>query len=142
MSIGAISGNVPDFSSMRANFEKMQAQRFEGADADKSGTLSLDEFKQAHANRPQGPANVAGAPSAEEIFAEIDTDGNGEVSSEEFSSFKPPRPPGGSGAPPAGGGLASDTLASLLALQEESSSESDTSNDLISQLLEAISQGE
>ncbi|MBM7850558.1 Ca2+-binding EF-hand superfamily protein [Methylopila capsulata] len=73
---------------------------FETADADDSGTVSLDEFVAA------GP-DEAGETKAEEMFSTIDSDGDGEISESEDEAFQsaqaesaPPAPPPG---PPSAG---------------------------------------
>jgi len=67
-------------------------------DSDADGKLSKSEMQTAFANMP---APASGAPGFEEIFSQTDTDGDGAVSQEEFSSFqkthKPPGPQGGGG---------------------------------------------
>lgn len=70
---------------------------FQKLDADSSGSVSLEEFK----NSPRAKENPE---KAEEAFKKIDKDGNGELSLEEFKSHRPPHPGGGKrgkeGAPP------------------------------------------
>lgn len=145
MSVGALSGSTPDFSSLRANFEQIRAQKFEHADADKSGALSFDEFSQAHENRPNPSADSAGGLSTEELFASIDANEDGEVSSDEFAALKPEggRPPPPPPPPPGGGGAVSyDTLSTLLGLQDVSNSETGSASELISQLIESVTDSE
>lgn len=164
MSIGGVSGSTPDFSSMRANMEAKMAERFASDDADGSGGLSLSEFTESHKNGPPGggpggpggprgaggpggAANVAGSkPSAEELFAGLDSDSDGEITQEEFAAAKPPAPYGD---------FASDTMSSLLSAQEDSSSSAilnllkesadeaeetseSSADDLLSALLESL----
>ena len=145
MSIGAVSGYAPDFSSMRAHFQEMRAQKFEAADTDGSGGLSLEELGAARANSPFGSANIAGAPSTEEIFSKLDADGDGVVTSEEFTSAEPPA---------RSGNFSPEALSTLLAAQEDSGSsildvflsESQEDNegetDLLGQLLESLEESE
>lgn len=71
---------------------------FQKLDADNSGSVSLEEFK----NSPRAKQNPE---KAEEAFKKIDKDGNGELSLEEFKGHRPPTRDGGGkrgkeGAPP------------------------------------------
>ena len=135
MSLDAVSAYGIDFSAMRA--------RFEQADADKSGALSLEEFEQASSGGPLGAAGSAGHANAEEMFASLDTDGDGEVTSTEaVSAFS--------------GNFSSDAFMSLLAAQESATasgvdtsaarsqltaaygSQEDSENDLLGDLLDSL----
>lgn len=127
MSSCAVSGCSSDVSYMQARFQQAQAARFEAADTDGTGGLSVEEFASARPEGPGGPggpggpedsANAAEAPSIEDSFAEIDSDGDGELSLEEFSEARPPAPP------PPNGSFAPETLSSLLSVQEEDSGSS------------------
>lgn len=116
MSIGGVSSSMPDYSSLRARMQENMSERFKADDTDQSGGLSLEEFAEAQSSRAQGaggPANIAGGPPpAEEMFAGLDQDGDGEVTEEEMASAVPP-PPQGS--------FSADTLEALLAAQEDMS---------------------
>lgn len=97
MSFDAVSAFGIDFSAMRA--------RFDQADADKSGGLSLEEFEQAASSGVIGEAGSADQADAAETFASFDADGDGEVTSTEaFTAFS--------------GNFSSDAFMSLLAAQE------------------------
>lgn len=122
------------------------SERFAADDTDKSGGLSLEEFTAAHETRGAGPANSAGAPSAEEIFSKLDSDGDGEVTLSEMEANKPKRPPAE---------FSPDMFSSLLSAQEESNSNSisdflstlsgsdeTAGTDVLSQLLEALGETE
>ncbi|MFM8766075.1 MAG: EF-hand domain-containing protein [Spartobacteria bacterium] len=61
------------------------AKRFEKLDADKNGSISLDEFK----------ANAKNPANAEKKFGKLDTDNNGSLSLAEFSAGATPKPPKG-----------------------------------------------
>lgn len=115
MSIGAVSGGAPDYSSLRAFFEEQRAAKFETADADRSGGLTLEEFEKLRADSPFASANVAGAPSTEEVFSGLDADGDGEVTQSEFANAKPPG---------LAGGFSPETFSGLLSAQEQSGSPS------------------
>lgn len=115
--IGAIGGHGSDMLQMWK--EKMAA-----ADADASGGLSLEEFtKLGESGKAEG-ASKTGAPDPADIFAKLDGDGDGELSTEEM---KPPAP----GEAKMGGAA----MSMLLGMQEEESTEEDSSvSDLVSQL--------
>lgn len=146
MSLGSVSASMPNFSAMRARFQQSPSERFAADDTDKSGGLSLKEFTAAHEARGAGPANSAGAPSAEEIFSKLDSDGDGEVTLSEMEANKPKRPPAE---------FSPETFSSLLSAQEESGSNSlsdflsalsgasgSSDSDVLSQLLEALGETE
>lgn len=145
MSISGVSAAGFDFSSLRAQLQDTAAAKFQDADADKSGGLSLEEFEGLRADGPFGSANAAGGPSTEELFSSLDADGDGELTEAE----RPSGPPGGSFSP--------DAFSSLLSAQEafggvQSSGSSildilngpyeksgTPDNDLLGQLLDSIS---
>ena len=134
MSVGAISGAMPDLSALRSQMQQLAADKFSASDADGSGGLSLAEFKEAQSSAPFGAAKTAGAPPAEEIFATLDADGDGEVTSSEFTNAKPSFV----------GNFSSGSLSAMLAAQEDAGGSpflqqapgSDT--DLISQLFDVL----
>lgn len=97
MSIDAISAYGVDFSAMRAKFQQ--------ADADKSGGLSLEEFEQAGAQNASGAADPAGQAGSGEMFAMLDADGDGELTAGEVSSAL-------------NGSISPESFMSLLAAQE------------------------
>ncbi len=97
MSLDAISAYGVDFSAMRAKFQQ--------ADADKSGGLSLEEFEQTCADCASGAADPADHTAAQELFALLDADGNGELTSGEASSAL-------------NGNISPESFMSLLAAQE------------------------
>ena len=113
MPIGGLSGGTPDYSNMRARMQEMISEKFQSGDADQNGSLSLKEFTKLHADRPHGPGGPeqsAGIPPrAEEIFARIDQNEDGQINEEEFLAGKPPAPQGQ---------FSSDALDLLLGLQE------------------------
>ncbi len=65
-------------------------QQLQKADKDKSGSLSLDEFTAAgqaqQAGGTQAPPPPPDGKSAEDIFASIDTNGDGSLSKDELST--------------------------------------------------------
>lgn len=136
MSIEGLSGGGPDFSALRAKFQQAGAAKFEAGDTDNSGGLSLEEFKSAKANSPPSAARPAGAPSAEEAFGKIDTDGDGEITKAEFESFDPSK---------LIGKFSPDTFSGVLAAQEQfggGATPSNTESDLVTQLIEALDASE
>ncbi|MEQ9518665.1 MAG: EF-hand domain-containing protein [Parvibaculum sp.] len=140
-SVGGVGGFNPaqfmkpqgvDFTSQSggnsAAREARMQERFNAADADRSGGLSVEEFESAFTNSPRGANSAA---SASEIFAQRDGNGDGQITSDEMG------PPQGGGRPEGAGGgrpmMASDMLSTLLQMQEDSSG-----NDLISQLTDLL----
>ncbi len=98
---------------------------FETADADGSGSVSLEEFT---AVGPEG----ADTEKVEELFSSIDTDGDGEISSDEDETFRAaqgPGGPGGAGGPPPSGPPPSGS---------ESDDEEDTASTLLSSLSDLL----
>ncbi len=108
MQVGGVGGSF-DPAAMREMHQKMMSS----VDTDDSSTLNLEEFSNLHAKLDaQRPDGVASVGSAQEIFAQIDTNGDGELTEAEMRTFRENNPP-----PPM---LGSDTMASLLAVQEQS----------------------
>lgn len=102
---------------------------FAQADADGSGSVSLEEFTSA------GPQSVS-SDDAETLFSEIDSDGDGEITSSEDETFRASLEgkggPGGAGGPPPpppGGGGDSAS----------SDDEEDETSTLLAQLSELLS---
>lgn len=93
------------------------------SDADGNGSLSLDEFSAA------GPKGASSDKSAE-IFGEIDSDEDGEVTEDELAAFAETRRPDGPPPPPpsSSGGAASGTSSLADMLAELSSDEDETSS--------------
>lgn len=118
-----------DISSTGSGMDLMAAMREQmmaKSDTDGSGGLSIEEFTEASANRPMGGAESAGGKSVEDIFAEIDADGDGELSSAEIEEhMEANRPP-----------MSAQTGSALTMLQESLSSTEDTS--LVDALLEQL----
>ncbi len=105
-----------------AELSELRAQRFQSADTDSSGGLTLEEMLQGRQNLPSGK----NGPSIEDMFAQMDADGDGEVTQSEMEAAPPPPPPSG---PPPGGGMASD-------------SDDDDEDDTIATLLEALEEAD
>jgi hypothetical protein len=83
------------------------------------------------ANRPVGGAESAGGKSIEDILAEIDADGDGEVTSTEMEEhMEANRPP----APP----MSAETGSALTMLQESLNTSSTEDTSLVDTLLEQL----
>lgn len=140
-------------------------ERFEQTDTDKSGALSLDEFK---AGAPKGQGSGGNNVDQAELFTSMDADSNGELTQAEMeSAFQrmgngtrgalinaqagaggpPPGGPPPGGPPPEGeaggtsaGASSSGDIASLLSSSTDSEDEEeddDAISSLISQLRSA-----
>ena len=117
----------------------MMQQRFERADADGSGTLTLQEVKDVMT------ADGVDASRAAEIFANVDADGNGEISQEEWQADiqahrmqgPPPPPPGGMKT----NGAESDSLRALLQGLLDNSQDEDSLKTNIQYLLNQLQSG-
>lgn len=104
MSISSISGSP--YAAAGVSRQQRAQERFEAADTDKSGGLSLEEF-QASGPKDAEKAGRSGGnrPSAEEMFARMDSDGDGSLTQTEMeTAFQSMR---------------SQTKGALLAAQEE-----------------------
>lgn len=124
--ISSVAGGGLNIADVQARIEQIRAQRFASADTDGSGALSVDEFEAQAASSPFGAVLESQDGSAADLFASMDSNGDGELTQDEIRP-----PPNAEGAmppppPPPQGAFGTDTLASLLALQE-SSSEGDDS---------------
>lgn len=104
-SISAYSGVMASFSNIR----ERQNEMFSRADADGSGSLTLDELKSAG---PKGPGGKNGpkGPDPSELFSKMDTDSDGSVTKSEHEAFTSK--------------MSSEMSASLLTAQEEKTSSS------------------
>ena len=137
MSISSIGG-----SNAASMMQQMRERMFTQADSDRSGGLTLNEFKAAAqqggpppggpppggpppggaAGSAQGPANAAGTEAAsalESVFNALDTDGDGTISQAERSAGDSQR---GQGA------ISSDGMSALLSAQEESGTDTTDQN--------------
>jgi len=159
MSISSINSSST-YAAASVSRQQRAQERFEAADADKSGGLSLEEFQAAG---PKDGEKVgrggANRPSAEDMFASMDSDGDGSLTQTEmetaFQSMRsqtkgallaaqeeaggpprgrPPGPPPGEGGEPAAASLLSSSSSST----STSSTDEDALGTLISQLQSAI----
>lgn len=110
MSISSISSNA--YASSGVSRQQAAQQRFQAADTDQSGGLSLEEFQAAGPKDANAAKRPAGGPSAEDMFKSMDTDSDGSVTQAEMeSSFQR---------------MHSKTRGALLSAQEQSGSTSDS----------------
>jgi Ca2+-binding EF-hand superfamily protein len=79
--IDADADGYLSFEELDAWFEQKQTERFNGLDADSSGTLSEAEFV--------GEKTGKGATMAAEVFGLADSDDDGALSSDEFRTLEP-----------------------------------------------------
>lgn len=91
----------------------MREQMFSKSDANGDGGLDIDEFKAMGKNLPAGKSDQANGDKTAEVFAKIDTDGDGKITQSEMEAAKP-EPKG----PPPG---------MLLQIQEDAGSSSSSS---------------
>ena len=77
MSIGGVGGGAPMMRSFKP-------PTFESLDSNSSGDITLEELKSA---APGGAKGAGSAERAEKLFAAMDADGSGSVSSDEKDSF-------------------------------------------------------
>lgn len=160
MSISSISGaNV--YAPPAAARQQRAQEKFQAADADGSGGLSLEEFSAAGPKGAGAAARPAGAPGAEELFSSLDSDSDGNVTQAEMETafqrmgdgsrrtlLDAQEQAGGAGGPPPGGrpgggppsqAGAGNSQSSLLTLStQDDSAEEDPISSLISQLQSAI----
>lgn len=104
MSISSISGSP--YAAAGVSRQQRAQERFEAADTDKSGGLSLEEFQASGPKDAEKSGRSGGnRPSAEEMFARMDSDGDGSLTQTEMeTAFQSMR---------------SQTKGALLAAQEE-----------------------
>lgn len=125
------TNSAMDLMAMREEMAAMREEMFAKSDTDASGGISIEEFTEASANRPVGGAESAEGKSIEDIFAEIDADGDGEVTSTEMDEhMEANRPP----APP----MSAETGSALTMLQESLNTSSTEDTSLVDTLLEQL----
>lgn len=122
------TGSGMDFMAMREEKAAMREQMMAKADTDSSGGLSIEEFTEVAANRPMGGAESAEGKSVEDIFAEIDADGDGELTSAEMEEHMEANRPQ----------MSAQTGAALTMLQESLNSSSTEENSFIDSLLSQL----
>jgi hypothetical protein len=113
-SIGGSGTSGLSGAAMSAMREKMAERLKKDMDTDQNGTVSKAEFVEF--GKKLGTKAPSGAPSADELFAKADTNGDKELSMDELSGMiaeaqsRMPAPGqaagarGGAGGPPPGGG--------------------------------------
>ncbi|MFV3076175.1 hypothetical protein [Niveispirillum fermenti] len=161
MSISSISSANIYAPSAAARQQRAQ-EKFQAADADGSGGLSLEEFSAAGPKGADANARAAGRPSAEDMFASLDSDGDGNLTQAEMETafqrmgdgtrrtlLDAQEQAGGAGGPPPGGqpgpggppprASAGNDLSGLTTgSTQDDSAEEDPISALISQLQSAI----
>ncbi len=90
--------------SSSASLQQMQKNMFAKVDADRNGSVNLEEFKAIEKHLPAGIQRPAGAPDPSEIFNKLDADGSGEISEIELANAPPP---------PFGGGMSLNFMQSF-----------------------------
>ena len=121
-------GSGMDFMAMREEKAAMREQMMAKADTDSSGGLSIEEFTEVAANRPMGGAESAEGKSVEDIFAEIDADGDGELTSAEMEEHMEANRPQ----------MSAQTGSALTMLQESLNTSSTENTSLVDALLEQL----
>ena len=121
-------GSGMDFMAMREEKAAMREQMMAKADTDSSGSLSIEEFTEVAANRPMGGAESAEGKSVEDIFAEIDADGDGELTSAEMEEHMEANRPQ----------MSAQTGSALTMLQESLNTSSTENTSLVDALLEQL----
>ncbi|MFN3482554.1 MAG: hypothetical protein ACK4YX_06000 [Rhabdaerophilum calidifontis] len=85
----AVTGASAGTSTLSSIFSAMRANFMQRADSDKSGTISLDEFLSTGQKVPGGKDGQAdSAEKAKALFARIDTDGDGSLTTSELDSYE------------------------------------------------------
>lgn len=143
MSISSI-GSGPSAQQL----QQFQAQFFKKADANNDGSLTLDEFKDVGKNLPGGKSAPAGAPKIEDIFKQIDSDGDGKVSKSELSAFKPKFSPQNAQALLDQQGQSGGSIVDLFNTQNDTGDQtktqtkSDTASSLLQSLINSYKQAD
>ncbi len=125
MSIGAISGG----SSALPNINKFITKEFQAADTDKSGGVSLEEFKKVDGPDPSSGAQGPSAAESEELFKELDGNSDGQISKKELATAIKDE---------IRQQFSSDTASSLLAIQEQSDPQKASGGNSKSAMLSAL----
>lgn len=94
---------ISSYSAASA-MQQLQQTLMKKADADKDGSLTLDEFSAAGTAKNAGRSTSADQTTAAKLFQSIDADGDGKASESELGSFFSK--------------MSSDTRTSLLSTQE------------------------
>ena len=125
------TSSAMDLMAMREEMAARREEMMAKSDTDGSGGLSIEEFSETAANSPMGGAESADGKSVEDIFAEIDADGDGELTSAEMEEHmeanKPPAPQ-----------MSAETGSALTMLQESLNTSSTEETSLVDSLLEQL----
>ena len=84
MAIDALSRGLAANPLQGFRIADLVASKFDEGDVNKDGKFSIEEYKSAQEQSGFAKAISAGGVTAEEIFARLDADQDGEVSKDEF----------------------------------------------------------
>lgn len=97
--IQSIGGMNAGLAAMRMQSQRPDPQKaFEGVDGNSDGSLNIDELQELIDMKSEKTGETG--PSADELMAQLDSDGDGALSFAEFEAGRPQGPPpGGKGGP-------------------------------------------
>jgi Ca2+-binding EF-hand superfamily protein len=118
---------VSSISSMNSmtSMMQMRQQMFSKIDTNGDGKHDAEELSAMATNGPQG------GPSAEDILAQFDTDGDGAISESEFNAVQP----GSSGAMPGMNAMSTEDLISQMFAQADENEDGVIDEDELAQIV-------
>jgi len=121
--IQSIGGMNAGMAAMRMQGQRPDPQQaFEGVDGNSDGNLNIDELQELIDMRSAKTGETG--PSADELMAQLDSDGDGALSFAEFEAGRPKGPPpGGKGGPGSMNSQAGMDLSQLFAGGQEEDEE-------------------
>lgn len=137
----SIMGGTQSYSNLySAASTGQQPPKKPTIDTDESGSISKDELSSLSSNSTESTESI----DVEEIFTNLDTDGDGEISTEEEKSLKDylPKPQGmpnisqAGGAPPQGAGGPPPSMMGMADTNSDSSIDEDELTSLLSDVSE------